>query len=229
MTIAIHQPKFLPYIGYWQLINSVETFVILDDVNFVKKAYINHNFILIDEKLHKFSLELKSASQNKLINQIEIGKNSLKILKTIELNYKKKPYFKKVFPILEDIFSYKEKNLAKFIGHSLEKICNYCEIKTNLVYSSTINKNNNLKAQNKIIEICQKLNIKNYIQVIGGKDLYDKNKFIKKNINISFLDTKIKKYNQSKYNFTSHLSIIDIMMHNSKDVINDMLNNYKLI
>ena len=90
MKIAIHQPKLLPYIGYWQLIYAVDTFVIYDDVNFVKRSFINYNSILINKQQKKFTLELIGASQNKLINEIKVGENSNKILKTLELNYKKK-------------------------------------------------------------------------------------------------------------------------------------------
>lgn len=229
MKIAIMQPKFLPYIGYWQLVNAVDTFIIFDDVNFVKKAYINHNTILADGKSQQFSLELIGASQNKLINEINVGSNSKKLLKTIELNYKKTPYFETVFPILEGVFNQLEKNLAKFIGYSLKKISNYLEIDTQFVYSSDIDKNNSLKAQYKIIDICQKLNAKYYINAIGGKKLYEKKQFLAKNINLGFLDTNLIEYKQSKNKFITHLSIIDVMMYNNKIEINNMLKNYKLI
>ena len=228
MKIAIHQPKLMPYIGYWQLIYAVDTFVIFDDVNFVKKAFINHNFILIGREPKKFTLDLVGASQNKLINEIRIGENSNKILKTIELNYKKKQYFKIAFPILEDIFNQKEKNLAKFIGYSLKKISKYFDINKNFIYSSEINKDNSLKGQFKIIDICQKLKTKHYINAIGGKSLYDRERFLAKGINFNFLETNLIKY-QNKDNFIPHLSIIDIMMNYSKDEILDILKSYKLI
>lgn len=228
MKFAIHQPKFFPYIGYWQLINAVDTFVIFDDVNFVKKAFINHNYILINEEPKKFTLELVGASQNKLINEIRVGENSNKILKTIELNYKKKPYFKEVFPILEDILNQKEKNLAKFIGYSLKKISMYFDINKNFIYSSDINKNNKLKGQLKIIDICHKLNSKQYINAIGGQALYDKKLFNTKGIIFNFLKTDLDVYKNQK-NFMPHLSIIDIMMYYSKNEICEMLNCYKLI
>ncbi|MGM0520105.1 MAG: WbqC family protein [Campylobacterota bacterium] len=79
------------------------------------------------------------ASQNKLINQIEVGNNSKKLLKT---SYKKAPYFEIVFPIIEDILNQEENNLAKFIGYSLQKISAYLEIDTKFIYSSDIEKDN---------------------------------------------------------------------------------------
>jgi len=229
MKIAIMQPYLFPYIAYWQLIKAVDKFIIYDDINFINKGYINRNNILVNDKSYQFTLELIGASQNKLINEIQIGKNSNKILKSIEYNYKKAPYFKNAFPLLEDIFNQKEKNLAKFIGYSLKKISNYFEIDTSFVYSSEIEKNSNLKNQDKIIDICEKLNAKEYINLIGGRELYKKEEFISRNIELSFIDTRPEKYQQFNNKFTTSLSIIDIMMFNNKVKINNMLNNYQLI
>ena len=228
MKIAIHQPKLLPYIGYWQLIYAVDTFVIYDDVNFVKRSFINYNSILINKQQKKFTLELIGASQNKLINEIKVGENSNKILKTLELNYKKKPYYNLALPVLREIFCQKEKNLAKFIGYSIKKILKYLEIDKKFIYSSQIDKNNNLKGQFKIIDICQKLNAKQYINAIGGKSLYDREKFLSKGINFNFIETNFTKHKNLNI-FNANLSIIDIMMNYSKDEILDILNSYKLV
>ena len=229
MTLAIMQPYLFPYTGYWQLINAVDTFVIFDDVNFIKKGYINRNSILLNGKPHIFTLELIGASQNKLINEIEIGSNSRKILKTIEMSYKKSPYFYIVFPIIKDILDNKEKNLAKFIGYSLEKIANYLGMGTKFIYSSDIRKNNSLKAQDKILEIASLLKSTDYINAIDGQKFYDKERFSQENIQLNFLDTEITEYKQFENEFESHLSIVDILMFNSIEDINNILSKFKLI
>ena len=229
MKIAIMQPYLLPYIGYWQLIKSVDKFIIFDDIAYINKGYINRNKILVKGKPYQFTLELVGASQNKLINEIQIGKNSTKILKTIELNYKRADNFKNVFPLIQNIFNQEENNLAKFIGYSLKKITNYLDIDTNFIYSSKITKNNNLKNQDKIIFICEKLKANHYINLIGGVGLYDNAKFKAKNIKLSFLETNKIKYKQFNNKFVPFLSVIDVMMHNNKDIIFHMLKNYKMI
>lgn len=229
MTLAIMQPYLFPYIGYWQLINAVDTFVIFDDVNFIKKGYINRNSILLGGKSQQFTLELIGASQNKLINEIEVGNSSKKLLKTIEMSYKKAPYFERIFPIIEDIFNQDEKNLAKFIGYSLQKVSNYLETDTKFIYSSDIHKDNSLKAQDKILDICKKLKATDYINAIGGQELYDKKKFQEENINLSFLDTELVEYKQFKNEFVPYLSIIDVLMFNSIDRIRDMLSRYEKV
>ena len=229
MKIAIMQPYLLPYIGYWQLIKSVDKFIIFDDIAYINKGYINRNKILVKGKPYQFTLELVGASQNKLINEIQIGKNSTKILKTIELNYKRADNFKNVFKLIQNIFNQEENNLAKFIGYSLKKIANYLDIDTNFIYSSKITKNNNLKNQDKIIFICEKLKANHYINLIGGVGLYDNAKFKSKNIKLSFLETNKIKYKQFNNKFVPFLSVIDVMMHNNKDIIFHMLKNYKMI
>lgn len=229
MTIAIMQPYFLPYIGYWQLINAVNLFVIFDDVNFINKSFINHNNILINYQKQQFTLELIKASQNKIINTITIGNNQKNLLKTIEMAYKKAPYFMNIFPIIENILLQKEKNLSKYIGFSLAEISTYLGINTQFIYSSDVNKNNDLKAQNKIIEICKKLEAKNYINPIGGQELYNKKIFEHEKINLNFLKTDFIEYKQFKNEFIPYLSIIDILMFNSIVEIKNMLDKYTLI
>lgn len=229
MTLAVMQPYLFPYIGYWQLINAVDTFVIYDDVNYINKGYINRNSILVCGKSQQIILELISASQNKFINTTEVGNNSSKLLKTIEMSYKKAPYFDIVFPIIENILNQEEKNLAKFIGYSLQKLYSYLEIGTKFVYSSDIEKDNSLKAQDKILDICKKLDATNYINAIGGQELYDKEKFQARNIKLNFLKTELIEYKQFKNDFVPYLSIIDILMFNSVSEIKQMLCKYELV
>ena len=229
MTIAIMQPYLFPYIGYWQLINTVDTYVVYDDVNYMQKGYINRNNILVGGKSQLFTLELIGASQNKLINEIRIGGNSEKIIKTIKQSYIKAPYFDKVFPMIENILNNQENNLARFIGYSLEKISNYLEINTKFIYSSDIEKDNNLKAGDKLIAISKILNASQYINAIGGQELYEKDIFKKEGIELNFLETEIIEYKQFKNDFIPYLSIIDMMMFNSVENIKDMLTRYDVV
>lgn len=229
VSVAINQPYLFPYITYWQLINSVDTFVIADNMNYINKGYINRNNILIDGKAHIFTLDLVAASQNKLINEIEIGKNCAKILKSLERSYGRAPYFQDVFLLIKSILEFPEKNLAKFVTNSLKKISNYLEIDTKFIYLSDIEINNNLKAQDKIIDICERLKAKNYINLIGGQELYSKERFKEHDIKLNFIETEIVEYRQFENEFIPYLSIIDIMMFNSKEEVINMLDRYKLI
>ena len=229
MKVAIMQPYFFPYIGYWQLINMANTFVIYDDVNYIKRGFINRNYLLQNQQLQLFTLELISASQNKNINAILIGSNTSKILRTIKHNYTKAPHFDIVYPLIENIFCSNEKNLSQFLGNSLEKISEFLEINTDFLYSSNINNDKSLQAQDRLIEMSQLLGTTDYINTIGGIELYNKDDFRKAGINLSFIKTKNIEYKQYKNEFVQNLSIIDVMMFNSKQEIKQMLNEFELI
>jgi hypothetical protein len=229
MKLAVMQPYLFPYIGYWQLINAVDYFVIYDDVNFIKKSFINRNSVLVNNESKLITLELFGASQNKQINEIEVGNNFEKVLKTIELNYKRAPYFESAFPVFNKVLRNKEKNLAKYIGFSLINISEYLGIKTKFLYSSNIKKNNDLTAHEKILEIAKILKASHYINPIGGKNIYDKDIFAKKNIDLSFLSPSYIEYKQFNDKFEPNLSIIDIMMFNNKKEIASSFLRYELI
>ena len=232
MKIGIMQPYFLPYIGYWQLLNAVDQYVIYDDVNFIKGGWINRNRILVNKESKMLTLKLNKASSNKLINEIEILDDIIQIrqiLKTIETFYRKAPYFEVIYPLIEKILNFKELNLAKFIKNSFEIICEYLDIKTKLIISSSLEKKNELKGQDKVINICNILKATEYYNAIGGQKLYSFDKFKEETIQLKFLKTKDIKYKQLDNEFIPNLSILDVLMFNSKEEIKKMLNSYLLI
>ncbi len=229
MKLGMMQPYFFPYIGYFQLIDLVDIYVIADDLNFIKNGYIKKNSILDNGAPAMISLQLVGASQNKLINEIEVGDNMDKILTGIQRRYAKAPYFKDVFPLLQTILLNKEKNLARFLGYSLIKISGYLGMQTKFVYSSEIEKDSNLKFDARIIDVCKNTGADHYINAIGGKALYDKNEFAEEGIRLNFIDTKEVKYKQFDKEFVPNLSIIDVMMFNSKEEIGELLQRYELV
>ena len=223
------QPYFLPYIGYFQLIKAGDKFVVYDDVNFIKRGWINRNNILVNGKAQLFTISLNRASQNRLINEIEIGDDFQNFLRTIEMAYKKAPYFDEVYELLQHIIGYPDKNVANFIANSLQKISCYLQLNTEFLMSSSIEKNNSNHGQIKIMEICQVLGANIYINPIGGQELYDRTYFGEKSIQLYFINSMFTPYKQFKNEFVAGLSMLDILMFNSKEVINEMLDNYKLI
>lgn len=232
MKVGIMQPYFFPYIGYWQLISVVDKYVIYDDVNYINKSWINRNFILINGEAIRINLFLKGASQNKKINEIEILDDKFykdKFLKTIKNSYNKAPYFSEVFPIIQKIIYNKEKKLSLYLKYLIEEICSYLLIDTELLLSSELNKNNQLKGQEKILEICRVIGADTYYNAIGGQDLYSYEEFEKRNIKLRFLKSESIEYKQFNNKFIGNLSIIDIMMFNSVEKIREFLKQYHLI
>jgi hypothetical protein len=229
MKIGIMQPYFLPYIGYFQLINAVDKYVIYDDVNFIKGGWINRNRILFNGGTLMINVPMQGASSFKKINEIQVGGHIEKLLPTINQAYKKAPYYQEVFPLIADILQYKEENLARFIANSIIMLAEYMQIKTEFILSSDLKKNNELIAQDKVLSICKILHASEYYNAIGGQELYDKLVFAKNNIELQFLKTKSINYNQFTSEFIPNLSIIDALMFNSIEDIHEMLNQYELV
>lgn len=227
--VAIMQPYLFPYVGYFQLMNAVDEYVAYDDVQFIKGGWINRNHILVNGEKVLFSIALKGASSNKLINEISINDDFQKFQKTISMAYGKAPYVEPVSALIERICSYKDKNLAKFIGNSLQEVARYIGIETNFVYSSELEKDNALKGQEKVIAICKELETDAYLNAIGGQELYSKEKFEKYDIKLNFLKPEPPEYKQFNRPFIPGLSIIDVMMFNSTSEIRKMLRYYELI
>ncbi len=234
MKIAIMQPYFFPYIGYFQLLNAVDKFVVYDNIQYTKKGWINRNRILLNKKVEYFTLPLKKDSDYLNIVERELStdwqQENKKILNKIKLNYSKAPYFEQTFELTKRCFDFHEKNLFQFILFSITQIMDYLEIKTKLINSSEIDINHDLKSENKVIEICKKINCNNYLNPIGGVNLYDKNNFKNQSIDLQFLKSNEIQYKQFNIEFQSNLSIIDLMMFNSKEQIINFLNKeYKLV
>lgn len=226
------QPYIFPYIGYFQLINAVDKIVIYDDVNFINRGWINRNRILVNGKDSLFTIPLKDASQNKLINEIDVNwdpawKN--KFLKTIEQSYKKAPFYQEGLEIIEKTLNIEDLNTSNVIFNNLNVICEYLDITTELIPSSAIYQNTDLKAQERILDICLQEKANHYINPIGGLELYDKSYFESKGLKLNFIKSKSVVYKQFKNDFVPWLSMIDVLMFNSKETIQGFLNEYELV
>ncbi|MES2411555.1 MAG: WbqC family protein [Bacteroidota bacterium] len=234
MKLAIMQPYLFPYIGYYQLVNAVDKFVVYDDVNFIKQGWINRNAILVNGKPNLFTVPLENQSSFSKINETLINQKiyplwKKKFLKTIEQNYNKAPFFQEVFPIIQSTFDIEAKNIAALAAKSLKTISNYIGITTVFEDSSTVYQNQNLSSQNRVLDICKKENTSVYINPIGGLELYSVKDFSENNITLHFLKSGNVSYKQFNPEFVPNLSIIDVLMFNDVNTIKEFLTNYELI
>ena len=232
MKLGIMQPYFFPYIGYWQLLNAVDTYVIYDDVNYIKRGWINRNRILVDGAPKYFNVMIQKASQNRRINELSIindRETADKNIRMIENAYRKAPYYREAAPLAEEIFRYGDTNLAGFLSHSIQEICAYLGIKTKLLLSSRIEKDNTKKGQGKILAICRELGAAEYYNAIGGRELYDAEAFREQGIRLCFLKADDISYREFGGLFHSNLSILDVMMFNPVEKIREMLTQYIII
>ena len=234
MKIGIMQPYFFPYLGYWQLMNAVDRYVVYDDVNFINRGRIHRNQILIQGKAHNINLILHGASQNKLINELYIEntqKTKNKLLRTIEQAYARAFYFNDVMPHIVNILDYEDTNLAHFLYHSFEVIGKYLNIETDLILSSQLDKDCSLKKEKKIVSICKLLGGDEYYNSINGIPLYVPHvrEFQEAGIELYFPKMREIHYQQFKNEFVPNLSIIDVMMFNSRQECQRLLGEYDLL
>ncbi len=232
MKLGIMQPYFFPYIGYWQLMNAVDTYVIYDDVNYIQQGWINRNKVLVNGKGVFFTLLLDHASSFKKINEITLFdfiRTKKKLLNTIRLAYAKAPFFSEIYPVVEEVFDTEDTNLSHFLIRQIAIISKYLNINTNFVISSNLDKNNKLTGEDKIIDICKKLKASYYINAIGGRDLYSRKNFEAEGIQLCFLKSDTIFYEQNKkLPFIENLSIIDVLMFSSKEQIQEFLLQYQI-
>lgn len=232
VKLAVMQPYFLPYIGYFQLMQAVDKFVVFDDVNFINRGWINRNRFLINGTARTLTVPLRGASQNKLIFEIEIAEDQnwrLKFLRTIHQSYSKAPHYKATSEMLERLIHFPVINLNKFLLNSLKEIAMYLSIDVNIINTSRIYNNGNLKGQNRILDICRLENASDYINPIGGTELYDRPTFETNGLKLRFLQSVDIQYAQGTEEFHPFLSIIDVLMFNKPNDIQDLLTKVNLV
>ena len=233
MKLAIMQPYFMPYIGYFQLINSVDKFIIYDNIQYTKKGWINRNRILVNGKDQLITLPIKKDSDYLDVIERELSeswdKDKNKMLNVIKSSYSKSPYFQEVFSLITQCLNNPESNLFRFIYDGIVLVNEYLEIKTQIVVSSTIDADHTLKSQDKVLSLCKSQNADIYINSIGGVELYDKKIFKQNGIELNFIKSNPIQYKQFNNEFIPWLSIIDVLMFNSKEEIKKYLNEYTLI
>lgn len=229
--LAAHQPYFFPYIGYFNLIASVDVFVSLDDVSFIKRGWINKNQLLLDGKAHPFSYPVQDASQNKLIKDTVTGNEYnfwiQKFLRTLHHAYRSAPYFETIKQlVIKCVTAPNNCSISDLNFSSITHVCEYLKIPTKLI--STSSGISTQTGQNRILDICKHFKADEYHNAIGGQELYSKEDFKASGVALSFIKATTLSYAQGNNDFIPGLSIIDVLMWNSPESINKMIHSYDL-
>jgi hypothetical protein len=235
MKLGIMQPYFFPYIGYFSLIAHTDQWVILDDVQFIRHGWIERNRVLNSSSEWQYiKVPLVKHSRETLIKDIQI-RNSENwkemILAQLTCYKRKAPYYHKVIDFLKESFLFNTESITHLNAHLLEKTCQYIGIKFNysIFSESGIEIEEINDAGDWAFNIAKSLKANTYVNPINGQSLFDINKFRKANINLCFLKSNLKPYNQRIGKFEPGLSIIDVMMFNNQDEIIDILNDYQIV
>lgn len=228
MISAVMQPYLFPYLGYYQLVNSVDKFVFYDDVNFIKQGYINRNSILSNGQALRFTIPVPGATQNKKINEFDFSVEVRKTLATIKQSYAKAPYFESVYPIVEKVLTQEDRSIVSLCKSSVVCVFEYLNIEKNFYISSKLDCCGGANAAERLIEISKKLGCDKYINSPGGINLYNKEQFAKNGIELYFIKMNQIEYKQNTAEFVPYLSIIDVLMWNNKADCIQLLGCYTL-
>jgi hypothetical protein len=231
LKLAIMQPYFFPYIGYWQLINYVNVFVVYDNIEYTKKGWINRNRYLMNGKPEYFSLPIEKGSDYLDIveRRVSDSYSDKKILHQLDAAYKKAPYYRETINLIERIYDISDRNLFVFLYDTIKSVVDYLDIDTEIVVSSTVSKDRALKKEKRVIDLCKSINADIYINPIGGMELYDKNDFLNEGIEIQFLKSQLPEYKQYQNEFVPALSIIDTLMFCGREGTKEMLSKFELV
>jgi hypothetical protein len=229
------QPYLFPYVGYFQLIQAVDKFVVYDDVNFIKGGWINRNKVLINQNSTLFTVPLDKASSFSLINEIKInlkfyGNWKIKFLRSLKQSYGKAPFFNEAYALVDSVLDIQDSGLISELSvKSIKTVSEYLHIPTKIIETSEIYNNNKLGGEDRVVTICGIEKASKYINLIGGLDLYNEESFKAHDIELAFIKSKPINYKQSTNEFVTSLSIIDVLMNNSPEEIDAMLHEYELI
>lgn len=235
-VVAIMQPYFMPYIGYISLIKHSDLFILFDPVQFIRHGWIERNRILKQNDGWLYiQVPLIKSNRDVLIKDCHIDyskdwKN--KILSQLQIYKKQAPYYYKIRNLIEEIFTKDFDTITALNQYSLEKICLYLGFQKSFpIFSEMEMIIDQPNASDEwALNICRKIGGDiHYINPIGGKDFFDIEKYSNHNIEISFQKMIPVQYDQRRDEFEYGLSIIDVMMFNSPEEINIMLDQFELI
>lgn len=231
MKLAIMQPYFLPYIGYFQLIASVDQFIVYDNIKHTKRGWINRNRLLLNGTDAMFSLPLKKGSDslNVVNRELAVEFDRTKLLNQFKGAYGCAPQFEVTYPVVERIVCHEDANLFRYIHHSIVQVCEYLGINTQIRISSEIPIDHGLKGQDKVLSICTELGATHYINAPGGKAMYDQPSFDACGLKLSFIQPRGVSYRQFGFGFVPGLSIIDVLMFNGVEGTRKLLEEYDLV
>ncbi|MFT6214007.1 MAG: hypothetical protein ACJAS3_000396 [Roseivirga sp.] len=229
MRLAVMQPYIFPYLGYFHLIDATDKIVFYDDVTYIKSGWINRNKILINGKDSLFTIPLLKSSSNRLINLTELHPTLFldwksKFLKTVKQNYSKAPYFTATYDLIDKVLDLRHRNIADLAINSIATIYDYLDKEINWTKSSICSpQTKGFERSDRIIQITKDFGYEKYINAVSGQELYSKEFFMTKGIQLDFVISEKCIYQQFDHDFVSELSIIDILMFNDKKSIKKQL------
>lgn len=231
-SLAIMQPYFFPYVGYFQLLHAADMFVFYDDVHFIKNGWINRNRILANGEPQWLTVPCRGASPNKLIMDVEHmldQRQRRRLLNSIRCAYGGAPFFDVVYPLVEAVLRFECRQISELAIESVERCARYLGIETSLYTSSESYPVRELRGADRLIDICSQAGAGSYLNAPGGRELYGRTYFRQRGVDLAFVESARITYPQGRGEFVPNLSIIDVIMFNDPVRIRmDFLSAYTL-
>ena len=232
MIVALVQPYFFPYIGYFQLMRAVDCFVFYDDAQFMKGGWVNRNRILLEGRAAWWTFPVESADYRLPILERAYAwsdKTVGALAAKVENAYRKAPHFHAVFPQLQARLQERIPNVAGFNRRHLQWLAQDLGIGCRFLASSELDKDPALDGQDRVIDICKRLGATRYINPIGGLELYDAGAFERAGIELSFIKARPTDYAQFGEPHVPFLSIVDVLMFNTPERSRALLGHCDLV
>jgi hypothetical protein len=214
VRVGIMQPYFLPYLGYYQLIENCDVFVLYDNIEYSKRGWINRNRMLFNGAPRTFTLPLAHSSDHLDIadKQIAAEFNPDKLFSLFRQAYRRAPHWESVNGTVVDVLRFPNRNLFDFLKNALELTTSAMGVDTPVISSSGVDIHPRLHGQDRVLATCQALGATEYVNPIGGLELYDGNAFRQQGIELRFLRSGLSPYRQFNNTFVDSLSVVDAMM-----------------
>ncbi len=231
MILGIMQPYFFPYLGYFDLINYSDKWIVFDTVQYMKGGWVNRNRILFPQKQYGYiTIPVKKHKLNIAIKDIEISKNFKwcnNILAQLKHYKRKAPYFDDVYQLVEKSLEIEEYSLSRLNVKILEKVCQFIEIPFSYDYFSEMNLELGAinEAEDWALQISKVLKATEYVNAPGGIAIYNPLNFDTAGINLTIRQLPEFEYICKGYDFLPHLSIIDVLMWNKPADVKNYLDN----
>lgn len=226
MKLAIMQPYLFPYLGYFQLVAAVDTFVFYDDVNFIKNGWINRNRLVLAGEVRYITVPLAGASPYRKINQVGVQPPELwqrKVLESIRQSYARAPFFAPVFALVSQVLTHGGSEIGEMAKASILAVAGYLNVHARFVDSSSVYANGALSGTDRVLDICRQERATHYVNLPGGRALYAASPFHAQGLELGFVDTRLPTYPQFSKSFQPGLSIIDVLMFNSPEASRSLL------
>ncbi|KQQ57281.1 hypothetical protein ASF84_09015 [Pseudomonas sp. Leaf127] len=231
-TIAMMQPYLFPYLGYFQLINRADVFILGDDLQFIRAGWVNRNRILSNGQPRLLTFPVKKDHFNLPIMQRRLADDfdteAGRLVNLIEQSYRKAPYFAEVMPLIERLIRFPQHNLALYAENALRELCAWLRITTPILRGSDLKLASCHNKQDRVINIARTFSATTFLNPIGGFDLYERDLFARNGLLLRFFTMNPVRYPQFGQHFVDNLSIIDVLMFNSVEQTRALLDRFTI-